>query len=148
MRNQEPKEEVQIYTWSDATLREITELVKEVVCMSLLSHHGHLWHMMAACFPNAVCMQVNPAAKRMNARLEFSFVYPDKRGRNVMRVVGPPSLHHTPCICVSSLQRKPAHVHTTLSLCAKSCCFLLRMLLLPAAQLLQQCVVSDYTMAA
>ncbi|KAL3146759.1 hypothetical protein ABBQ38_014743 [Trebouxia sp. C0009 RCD-2024] len=60
VRNQEPKEEVQIYTWSDATLREITELVKEV----------------------------NPAAKRMNARLEFSFVYPDKRGRNVMRVVG------------------------------------------------------------
>ena len=31
--------------------------------------------------------QVNLAAKRLNARLEFSFVYPDKRGRNVMRVV-------------------------------------------------------------
>lgn len=33
-------------------------------------------------------MQVQPAAKRINARLEFSFVYPDKRGRNVMRPVG------------------------------------------------------------
>lgn len=32
-------------------------------------------------------MQVQPAAKRINARLEFSFVYPDKRGRNVMRLV-------------------------------------------------------------
>ena len=29
-RNQEPKSEVQIYTWQDATLRELTELVKEV----------------------------------------------------------------------------------------------------------------------
>lgn len=60
VRNQEPKSEVQIYTWADATLRELTDLVKEV----------------------------QPAAKRINARLEFAFVYPDKRGRNVMRPVG------------------------------------------------------------
>lgn len=59
-RGQEPKDEVQIYTWADATLRELTDLVKEV----------------------------QPAAKRINARLEFAFVYPDKRGRNVMRMVG------------------------------------------------------------
>ena len=30
-RGEEPKEEVQIYTWADATLRELTELVKEVL---------------------------------------------------------------------------------------------------------------------
>ena len=30
VRGQEPKDEVQIYTWSDATLRELTDLVKEV----------------------------------------------------------------------------------------------------------------------
>ncbi len=31
VRNQEPKSEVQIYTWSDATLRELTDLLKEVL---------------------------------------------------------------------------------------------------------------------
>ncbi|CAL8464441.1 g3976 [Coccomyxa elongata] len=59
-RGQEPKDEVQMYTWPDATLRELTDLVKEV----------------------------QPAARRSTARLEFALVYPDKRGRNVMRVVG------------------------------------------------------------
>jgi Sin3 associated polypeptide p18 (SAP18) len=29
-RGKEPVDEVQIYTWQDATLRELTELVKEV----------------------------------------------------------------------------------------------------------------------
>ncbi len=48
-----------MYTWPDATLRELTDLVKEV----------------------------QPAARRSTARLEFALVYPDKRGRNVMRVV-------------------------------------------------------------
>lgn len=59
-RGQEPKDEVQMYTWPDASLRELTDLVKEV----------------------------QPAARRSTARLEFALVYPDKRGRNVMRVVG------------------------------------------------------------
>eukprot|EP00245_Coleochaete_scutata_P009818 TRINITY_DN3327_c0_g1_i1.p1 TRINITY_DN3327_c0_g1~~TRINITY_DN3327_c0_g1_i1.p1 ORF type:complete len:160 (-),score=20.20 TRINITY_DN3327_c0_g1_i1:36-470(-) len=59
-RGREPKDEVQIYTWPDATLREITELVKEV----------------------------QPSARRRDAHLSFAFVYPDRRGRNVMRVVG------------------------------------------------------------
>ena len=40
VRNQEPKEEVQIYTWPDATLREITELVKEVSV-------SHDWQLLA-----------------------------------------------------------------------------------------------------
>lgn len=50
----------QVYTWMDATLRELTDLVKEV----------------------------QPAARRVTARLEFALVYPDRKGRNVMRQVG------------------------------------------------------------
>ncbi|PON37385.1 Sin3 associated polypeptide p [Parasponia andersonii] len=60
VRGKEPKDEVQIYTWKDATLREITDLVKEVA----------------------------PAARRRNAKLSFAFVYPDKRGRFLVREVG------------------------------------------------------------
>ncbi|KAL9664865.1 hypothetical protein QQ045_020274 [Rhodiola kirilowii] len=58
-RGKEPKDEVQIYTWKDATLRELTDLVKEVA----------------------------PAARRRDAKLSFAFVYPDKRGRFVVREV-------------------------------------------------------------
>uniref|UniRef100_A0A0D6QYH3 Histone deacetylase complex subunit SAP18 n=2 Tax=Araucariaceae TaxID=25664 RepID=A0A0D6QYH3_ARACU len=60
VRGKEPKDEVQIYTWRDATLRELTDLVKEVA----------------------------PAARRRDAKLSFAFVYPDRRGRNVVRQVG------------------------------------------------------------
>lgn len=60
VRGQEPAEEVQMYTWADASLRELSDLVKEV----------------------------QPAARRPNARLQFAFVYPDRRGRNVLRPVG------------------------------------------------------------
>jgi len=60
IRGKEPKDEVQIYTWRDATLRELTDLVKEVA----------------------------PAARKRDARLSFAFVYPDRHGRNVIRTVG------------------------------------------------------------
>ncbi|KAK8943710.1 Histone deacetylase complex subunit SAP18 [Platanthera guangdongensis] len=60
IRGKEPKEEVQIYTWKDATLRELTDLVKEVA----------------------------PAARKRDAKLSFAFVYPDKNGRFVVRPVG------------------------------------------------------------
>eukprot|EP00275_Glaucocystis_incrassata_P001766 EC123906.1.p1 GENE.EC123906.1~~EC123906.1.p1 ORF type:complete len:133 (+),score=10.60 EC123906.1:129-527(+) len=60
VRGKEPEDEVQIYTWPDATLRELTDLIKEV----------------------------NMAARRREARLSFAFVYPDKRGNNVIRQVG------------------------------------------------------------
>ncbi|KAK9277070.1 hypothetical protein L1049_006609 [Liquidambar formosana] len=60
VRGKEPKDEVQIYTWKDATLRELTDLVKEV----------------------------SQAARRRDAKLSFAFVYPDKRGRFVVREVG------------------------------------------------------------
>ncbi|XP_058085494.1 histone deacetylase complex subunit SAP18 isoform X2 [Magnolia sinica] len=60
VRGKEPKDEVQIYTWKDATLRELTDLVKEVA----------------------------PEARRRDAKLSFAFVYPDKNGRYVVRPVG------------------------------------------------------------
>jgi histone deacetylase complex subunit SAP18 len=66
IRGKVPKDEVQIYTWRDATLRELTDLVKEVA----------------------------PAARKRDARLSFAFVYPDLRGRNVIRTVG--MTHSTP----------------------------------------------------
>lgn len=59
-RGREPKDEVQIYTWTDASLRELCELVKEV----------------------------RPEARKPTAKLSFAFVYPDRVGRNVLRPVG------------------------------------------------------------
>ncbi|KAK9875099.1 hypothetical protein WA026_005894 [Henosepilachna vigintioctopunctata] len=46
-----PQNELQIYTWKDATLHELTQLVKEV----------------------------NPEARRKGTKFSFSFVYPDAR---------------------------------------------------------------------
>lgn len=60
VRGKEPKDEVQIYTWKDATLRELTDLVKEIA----------------------------PEARRRNAKLSFAFVYPDKGGRFVLKQAG------------------------------------------------------------
>ncbi|KAF8059115.1 hypothetical protein HT031_005287 [Scenedesmus sp. PABB004] len=59
-RGCEPSDELQVYTWPDATLRELADLVKEV----------------------------RPDARGRGARLSFAFVYPDRRGANVMKVVG------------------------------------------------------------
>ncbi|GIL93322.1 hypothetical protein Vretimale_19743 [Volvox reticuliferus] len=58
-RNSLP-DEIAIYTWMDADLRELSDLIKDV----------------------------QPAARNRNARISFAFVYPDRRGRNVMRQVG------------------------------------------------------------
>ncbi|GAB5359172.1 hypothetical protein AAMO2058_000522000 [Amorphochlora amoebiformis] len=59
--NKEPTEdEFQIYTWKDATLGELTSLIKGV----------------------------RKAARRRTARLSFAFVYPDRSGKKVVRVVG------------------------------------------------------------
>ncbi|VEN61584.1 unnamed protein product [Callosobruchus maculatus] len=46
-----PQNELQIYTWKDATLHELTQLVKEV----------------------------NPEARRKGTKFNFAFVYPDVR---------------------------------------------------------------------
>ncbi|KAH7577822.1 hypothetical protein JRO89_XS01G0304100 [Xanthoceras sorbifolium] len=70
VRGKEPKDEVQIYTWKDATLRELTDLIR-----------GFL-------YDSAVLVkEVAPAARRRDARLSFAFVYPDKNGRFVAREV-------------------------------------------------------------
>jgi len=61
VKGHEPvKDEVQIYTWKNATLKELTELIKGV----------------------------RPTARRKDAKLSFAFVYPDKDGKNVVRQVG------------------------------------------------------------
>merc|ERR1712094_69829 len=61
LRGKEPThDEVQIYTWPDATLRELTTLIKEV----------------------------NDASRRRDARISFALVYPDKRGDPVVRQIG------------------------------------------------------------
>jgi len=60
-----PPNELVVYTWPDATLRELTELIKSA----------------------------QPAARRQNVRLEFALVYPDARGRNTMRPVRPTKPH-------------------------------------------------------
>jgi len=60
-RGREPtQDEIAIYTWKDASLRELTELLMSAV----------------------------PAAKARTARFAFGFVYPDKMGRMVLREVG------------------------------------------------------------
>lgn len=56
-----PTNELQIYTWQDATLREITELVRDV----------------------------NPETRRKGTYFDFAFVYPDNRGATYrMREIG------------------------------------------------------------
>ena len=59
-RDSLPEDKIVFYTWQDATLRELCDLVKEV-------------------FEPAR----NPAA-----RISFAFIYPDRSGRNVLRQVG------------------------------------------------------------
>lgn len=61
---------MQVYTWPDATLRELTDLVKEV----------------------------KSEARRTTAKFEFAFVYPDRRGRNVLRQVRHDLLEVTWCL--------------------------------------------------
>lgn len=55
-----PNNELQIYTWLDATLRELTSLVKEV----------------------------NPDARRKGTKFEFATVYMDRSGRHRFKDIG------------------------------------------------------------
>lgn len=60
-RGKEPvDDELQVYTWSDVTLRELADLIKDVA----------------------------PEARSQTARLNFRLVYPDKAGRSVMTELG------------------------------------------------------------
>lgn len=84
VRGKEPKDEVQIYTWKDATLRELTDLV---IAISILIQTLSLFSLqifplsasLTLCFPQV--KEVAPAARRRNAKLSFAFVFPDKNGR-------------------------------------------------------------------
>mmetsp|Transcript_17171 Transcript_17171/g.25424 ORF Transcript_17171/g.25424 Transcript_17171/m.25424 type:complete len:124 (-) Transcript_17171:35-406(-) len=58
-----PKDELQIYTWKDANLREITNLVQGV----------------------------HDLPRKRNAKLEFAFVFPDRSGKMILREIG--SIH-------------------------------------------------------
>jgi len=53
-------DEIQIYTWKDCTLKELTELIQGV----------------------------RKYAGRPGTELSFAFVYPDRSGKNVIRPVG------------------------------------------------------------
>eukprot|EP01023_Acetabularia_acetabulum_P022378 TRINITY_DN2201_c0_g2_i1.p2 TRINITY_DN2201_c0_g2~~TRINITY_DN2201_c0_g2_i1.p2 ORF type:complete len:141 (+),score=27.80 TRINITY_DN2201_c0_g2_i1:197-619(+) len=59
-RGNEPEGEIQIYTWMDATLRELADLVKDVA----------------------------PAARKPNAVQYFAIVFPDRRGKMKMTEIG------------------------------------------------------------
>jgi histone deacetylase complex subunit SAP18 len=59
-RGKEPSNEVQLHLWKDSSLREITELLKEV----------------------------EVSLRQQGLKLNYYFVYPDKRGKNVMKAVG------------------------------------------------------------
>jgi len=60
VRGKEPGEERYLHCWKDMNLRDITELLKEV----------------------------DVTLRGWGTRAKYSFVYPDKRGKNVMKEVG------------------------------------------------------------
>ena len=64
-RGEEPKPEIKVYTWHDATLREVCDLIQEK----------------------------NEPARSPTARISFALVYPASNGRNIMRQIG--VLHST-----------------------------------------------------
>ena len=59
-QRKEPADELQIYSWRDASLRELSELVAEVL----------------------------PSAREANASLSFALIYADKRGEYILKKVG------------------------------------------------------------
>eukprot|EP01114_Cavostelium_apophysatum_P018000 TRINITY_DN5472_c0_g1_i1.p1 TRINITY_DN5472_c0_g1~~TRINITY_DN5472_c0_g1_i1.p1 ORF type:complete len:148 (+),score=14.89 TRINITY_DN5472_c0_g1_i1:291-734(+) len=79
-RGDEPSDEIQIYTWKDATLREITTLLQQVVS----------------------------AANSKNARLSFAVVYPDKIGRMVLKEIG--TCWSAPSVAASRTRRTTAEI--------------------------------------
>lgn len=65
-----PPNEIQVHTWPDASLRELTDLLKH------------------ASTANHKVREIVTAARRRSAQLTFSIVFPDRRGRYVMRPAG------------------------------------------------------------
>jgi histone deacetylase complex subunit SAP18 len=69
-----PESEIQIYTWKNATLREITDLLKEVILQSISAVPAHRQHQ------HRLLRHVT---------LTYSLVYPDRsrNGAIVMKTV-------------------------------------------------------------
>lgn len=88
VRGKEPKDEVQIYTWKDATLRELTDLVCDSQ-QHLILFFPHIYICSINISSSFQVKEVAPEARRRNAKLSFAFVYPDKRGRFVLKQVSP-----------------------------------------------------------
>jgi len=65
--NKIPGTEIQLHVWKDSTLRELTDLLKEV----------------------------EPTTRKWGTRLTFSLLFPDKRGKNVMKEIGAVDAHRT-----------------------------------------------------
>jgi len=65
IRGKEPGDEKHLHLWKDMTLRDITELLKEY----------------------------DVTVRAWGTRTKYAFVYPDKRGRNVMKEVGSVDSH-------------------------------------------------------
>ena len=69
-----PANELQIYTWMDATLKELTGLVREVIPLRLRTLRKSIFlqffHL----------LQVNPEARRRGTFFDFAVVFPN-RGR-------------------------------------------------------------------
>ena len=59
-RGSEPSTEIHLHTWMDATLRELSDMIKQSV----------------------------PEARMRGSRISFAIVYPDKRGVLVVKEVG------------------------------------------------------------
>ncbi|KAG6748023.1 hypothetical protein POTOM_047918 [Populus tomentosa] len=98
VRGKEPKDEVQIYTWKDATLHELTDLVRadalprlrsiQCFCVGVSHQNG-----MGKVDKEIRVREVTPAAKRRNERLSFAFIFPDTNDRFVVREVSSPCLN-------------------------------------------------------
>ena len=70
-----PANELQIYTWMDATLKELTGLVREVTPFSTVRKVGKCRFLQFVHL-----LQVNPEARRRGTFFDFAVVFPN-RGR-------------------------------------------------------------------
>lgn len=80
----------QIYTWPDATLRELADLVRvrNKAPFSPLSCLPYFLRRVSDSRTCLVAQAVPPALSRPYARLAFSLVYPDRNGRAMTRPIG------------------------------------------------------------
>lgn len=88
VRGKEPKDEVQIYTWMDATLRELTDLVHTTIQWNGMMEGMELKIVVLIfCCCGFQVKEVAPEARRRDAMLSFAFVYPTKTGHFTVKEV-------------------------------------------------------------